>query len=67
MGNKAVELISEGLDVCFAYEEAIGFMCGKTVLDKDGISAAVRVATMANYLAHQNLTLGEKLVQLYKT
>ena len=66
MGNKAYELAKNGKDVCFAYEEAIGFMCGKTVLDKDGISAAIRVAEMANYLANQNLTLADKLIQLYK-
>ena len=66
MGNKACELLEQGKDVCFAYEEAIGFMCGKTVLDKDGVSAAVRVAEMANYLANQDLTLADKLVHLYK-
>ncbi|CAG7831113.1 unnamed protein product [Allacma fusca] len=66
MGNKAYELKSQGCDVCFAYEEAIGFMCGTSVLDKDGISAGVRLAEMANYLANQGLTLEDKLTQLYK-
>ena len=32
--------------VLFAYEEAIGFMCGTKVLDKDGVSASVVVTEL---------------------
>lgn len=39
IGNRAITLESEGYDVPFAFEEAIGYMFG-VVHDKDGISAA---------------------------
>lgn len=65
MGNRAVELMNEGKTVLFAYEEAIGFMCGSKVLDKDGISAAVHVAELASYLETIGLTLLDKLQEIY--
>lgn len=65
MGNKAVELMREGKDVLFAYEEAIGFMCGTKVLDKDGISAGTRVAELSAYLEKMGLTLFDKLQEIY--
>lgn len=65
MGNKAVELMKENKDVLFAYEEAIGFMCGTKVLDKDGISAGVRVAELSAYLEKLGLTLSDKLQEIY--
>lgn len=65
MGNKAVELIKDGKDVLFAYEEAIGFMCGTQVLDKDGISAGVRAAELSAYLEMLGLTLSDKLQEIY--
>ena len=34
MGNKAHKVMVEGETVLFAFEEAIGFMCGSAVLDK---------------------------------
>ncbi|KAK6459751.1 Phosphoglucomutase/phosphomannomutase [Scheffersomyces xylosifermentans] len=40
IGNKAIDLKTEGYNVPFGYEEAIGFMFD-VVNDKDGISAAV--------------------------
>jgi len=66
MGNKAIELMEENKDILFAYEEAIGFMCGSKVLDKDGISAGVRVAELAAYLETINLTLLDKLQEIYQ-
>jgi phosphoglucomutase / phosphopentomutase len=39
MGNRASELIQNNKHVIFSFEEAIGFLCGNKVLDKDGISA----------------------------
>lgn len=65
MGNKTVELMKENKDVLFAYEEAIGFMCGTKVLDKDGISAGVRVAELSAYLEMLGLTLSDKLQEIY--
>lgn len=66
MGNKAIELIKNNKEVLFAYEEAIGFMCGSKVLDKDGISAGVRVAELAAYLETIGLTLSDKLEEIYE-
>lgn len=66
MGNKANELLKENKNVLFAFEEAIGFMCGSTVLDKDGVSAAVNLATMASYLYHHGLTLINQLKEIYQ-
>lgn len=51
----------------FAFEEAIGFMFGPTVLDKDGISAACHLATMGAYLKTIGLTFNGKLNELYDT
>ncbi|XP_034475819.1 phosphoglucomutase-2 [Drosophila innubila] len=69
MGNKAEEEELAGKKVLFAFEEAIGFMVSTTVLDKDGVSAAAHVATMARYLRCQekSITLLEKLHEIYKT
>jgi len=66
MGNRAIELIKDNKVVLFAYEEAIGFMCGSKVLDKDGISAGVRVAELAAYLETIGLTLSDKLEEIYE-
>ncbi|XP_058805700.1 phosphopentomutase isoform X2 [Phymastichus coffea] len=65
MGNVASDLIKSGKTVLFAYEEAIGFMCGSNVLDKDGVSAGTRVAEMAAYLNSMGLSLIEKLDEIY--
>ncbi|XP_017835874.1 glucose 1,6-bisphosphate synthase [Drosophila busckii] len=68
MGNKAIEQKQAGRNVLFAFEEAIGYMMGTTVYDKDGISAAAHVATMACYLRSKKcMTLQEKLRDIYET
>nr|XP_053651327.1 phosphopentomutase-like [Cherax quadricarinatus] len=66
MGNVSYDLLQEGKTVLFAFEEAIGFMNGSEVLDKDGVSAAMRLAEMATFLSKQNLTLSSKLREIYK-
>lgn len=65
MGNRAHELLEEGGDVLFAFEEAIGYMCGCKVLDKDGISAAAVMAEFAGWLATQRKTFRQQLEELY--
>lgn len=67
MGNAAYDLIGRGERVLFAFEEAIGFMCGVAVLDKDGVSAAVKVAELAAHLATLKMSLAEKLREIYAT
>ena len=42
----------EGKSVLFAFEEAIGFMFGDRVFDKDGVTAAACVADICYYLHH---------------
>ena len=53
--------------VLLAFEEAIGFMCGSRVLDKDGVSAAVRAAELTAFLDRDcgGITLNDKLEELY--
>ncbi|KAH8277942.1 hypothetical protein KR018_010598 [Drosophila ironensis] len=68
IANKAYDEEQAGKNVLFCFEEAIGFMVGTNVLDKDGISAAVQVATMACYLnCRKCMTLQEKLRDIYET
>ncbi|KAG5468839.1 hypothetical protein CUR178_01675 [Leishmania enriettii] len=68
IGNKALERkATEGLQTLFAYEEAIGFMWGERVMDKDGVTAAVVVADLACYLRKEKQrSLVEHLQSLYQ-
>ena len=66
MGNKAYDLISKGKTVLFAYEEAIGFMIGTSVLDKDGITTGINVAQLAVYFKSTGQLLTDQLNQIYK-
>lgn len=66
MGNRAYKLANEGYKVIYAFEESIGYMCGDEVLDKDGISAAVKIAELALYLENENKTLSSALEFIYK-
>ncbi|NXP81669.1 PGM2L synthase, partial [Ramphastos sulfuratus] len=66
VGNRAHELLGMGMEVLFAFEESIGFMCGTLVLDKDGVSAAAVLAEMASFLHAQGLSLAQKLSQVYE-
>ncbi|KAK3731220.1 hypothetical protein QZH41_011197, partial [Actinostola sp. cb2023] len=66
MANQAYDRMQQGKTVLFAYEEAIGFMYGTNVLDKDGISAGVVMAEMASYLHTQGLILTQQLEKLFE-
>ena len=68
IGNASFNLIkNDGCTVLFAFEEAIGFMCGATVLDKDGISAAVYAATFISYVYQTlQISLTEMLDDIYR-
>ena len=54
MGNRAHELMSSDSSkrLLFCFEEAIGFLCGDKVLDKDGVSAEVRILAQALTLSY---------------
>ncbi|CAG8619221.1 19353_t:CDS:10 [Cetraspora pellucida] len=66
LGNVAIDLINNGYDVLFAYEEAIGFMIGDTVKDKDGISALGAFAELIVQLDKRKMKISEYLDELYK-
>ena len=66
MGNRALQLRTEGYTVGFAYEEAIGFMVGDIVPDKDGISALAVFAELAYQCYERGSTLHAELENLYK-
>ncbi|XP_060078816.1 phosphopentomutase-like [Ylistrum balloti] len=66
MGNRSHDHLQEGKTVLFAFEEAIGFMCGSCVLDKDGVSASVVMGQMVLYLQSQGLTLYDQLNNVYQ-
>ena len=67
LGNKAVDLMNKGKQVIFCYEEAIGFMYGMQVLDKDGISAGAVASEMATHLYdEQQTTVTKHMHKLYE-
>jgi hypothetical protein len=41
IGNTALNLVEQGYNVLFGYEEAIGFMFSSDIPDKDGVAATV--------------------------
>ena len=61
MGSRAKELIDQDKKVIFAFEEAIGFMFGQNVLDKDGVSAAAVMAEIITTLHEENISLSQQL------
>ena len=57
--------MSAGHHVLFAFEEAIGFMFGTTVLDKDGVSAAAVMAEYGGWLYAQGESFHSQLEKIY--
>lgn len=69
MGSRSEVLArEEGKTILFAFEEAIGFMIGTRVFDKDGVTAAGVMAEMVNYLHYKEngKTLNQKLLEIYE-
>ncbi len=65
--NAALDLEAKGgVRFAFGFEEAIGYSAGHLVRDKDGISAAVLFADLAAALKAQQLSVLERLHQLYR-
>ena len=67
MGSRSKKLIDSGNDVLFAFEEAIGFMFGSNVLDKDGVSAAAVMAEIIVNLDIKKVNLAQQLETIYQT
>merc|ERR1719509_358357 len=57
LGNVSDELVKRGDTVLLAFEQAIGFMCGTAVLDKDGVSAFVVASELIAYLENKGMKL----------
>ena len=66
IANRADALRKQGETVLFGFEEAIGFMCGDFVLDKDGVSACLIGAEMIAWLDSIGLTIQQQLNQLFE-
>ncbi|GAV02903.1 hypothetical protein RvY_13408 [Ramazzottius varieornatus] len=66
IANRADVLRKSGKTVLFGFEEAIGFMCGDFVLDKDGVSACLIAAEMIAWLNNQGSTIQQQLDTLAK-
>ncbi|KIK63778.1 hypothetical protein GYMLUDRAFT_259462 [Collybiopsis luxurians FD-317 M1] len=66
IGNTALDLVSKGYEVPFGYEEAIGFMFGSEIRDKDGVASSVMFAQLAENLHHQGKTVKSYLEDLYE-
>ncbi len=49
----------------FGYEEAIGFLMGQVILDKDGINAGLRFLEIAGYLSQEKKDVWQFLDELY--
>ncbi|KAF9052789.1 hypothetical protein BJ165DRAFT_1339803 [Panaeolus papilionaceus] len=66
IGNTALDLTQQGYEVPFGYEEAIGFMFGTQIRDKDGVSATVVFMELLGQLLSEGKTVGSHLDDLYQ-
>ncbi|OAD08840.1 hypothetical protein MUCCIDRAFT_176147 [Mucor lusitanicus CBS 277.49] len=66
IGNTAMLLEKQRLNVIFSYEEAIGFTIGDIVKDKDGVSALAFFSEWAVQLYKRGITAYDYLEELYK-
>jgi len=65
IGNTALDLVKEGYEVPFGYEEAIGFMFGDEIRDKDGVAATVTFVDLVSRVRGKGQTVYEHLESLY--
>jgi phosphomannomutase len=64
--NAALDLEAAGRgEFAFGYEEALGYSVGRTVRDKDGISAALAFAVLAAEAAADRATVWDRLGELF--
>ncbi|MFZ9886578.1 MAG: phospho-sugar mutase [Myxococcota bacterium] len=64
IANAAIAATEQGRSFVGGYEEALGVSVGPLVRDKDGVSAAVRVAELAAALRAEGKTLWDRLDEL---
>ena len=62
----ALALEAQNYRYCFGYEEALGYSFGRTVRDKDGISAALAFAELAAEARASGKTVLDRLHALYR-
>ncbi len=62
----AAKQTAAGKRFVFGYEEAIGFMIGELVRDKDGISALVAFCELAAALRARGISVWQRLGELYR-
>lgn len=67
IANGAIRRQAQGQRLIFGYEEALGYILGDLVWDKDGISALVAVCALAQRLKAQGTSLLERLEALYRS
>ncbi|KAF9452814.1 phosphoglucomutase 1 [Macrolepiota fuliginosa MF-IS2] len=66
IGNTGLDLVKAGYEVPFGYEEAIGFMFGDQIRDKDGVAATMTFVQLVATLNAQGKTLKGHLQGLYE-
>lgn len=68
IGEKIGELEAKGEKerYIFGFEESCGYLSGSHVRDKDGVNAALLICEMAAYYKKQEVSLANKLSELYK-
>ncbi|KDR81365.1 hypothetical protein GALMADRAFT_239221 [Galerina marginata CBS 339.88] len=66
IGNTALRLVADGFTVPLGYEEAIGFMFGSQIRDKDGVAATMIFAELCAELRVKGMTVNDYLQELYQ-
>ena len=66
MGSRSRALQHAGYTPIFSFEEAIGFMVGSRVFDKDGVTAAGVMVELANACHRHQRTLSQQLEAIYQ-
>ena len=66
IGSAAIRRAAKGQRFLFAFEEAIGFLCGTMGWDKDGVRAGAVFCEMAGRIYASGLSVQQRLQQLYE-